>query len=426
MTISDAGPVSTSLRLAFVQNTAIQVIGHAVSMTVGFVVAAMLSRYLGVSRFGEFNFIFAFAYLLLTVNDLGISSIVAREIAKDPTRAKRMLDAMLVFRLAVSVVTVGVGVIVVWLMQYRGEIRGALITYSLIVPVTALQIRSVLFQVQLSMDRVVLSNVTSRAAALLFVLIVIRLHGGLEMLAGAFVIAEVIGTSVLYLDRADVVAPGLRADAAIWGEILRGSAPIAATIFFVALINRIDFFMIERLSTARELGLYAAAYKFTNLLEAFPLLVMTSVAPVMARYAIAERSALSRLYWNSTATLASIGIIAGIIVTFSARVMLRIAFGAAFAAGGPALQVLVWSTVCLYAALPGGNLLIAMNLQRISLILNAIGAALNITLNLYTIPRWGAVGAAAVTTATYLMILIGTVMSCRAALRAAPEGLKHV
>ena len=83
-------------------------------------------------------------------------------------------------------------------------------------------------------------------------------------------------------------------------------------------------------------------------------------------------------------------------------------------------MVLVWSTVFLYLAISGGNLLISMGRENINLVLNMIGAALNITLNLLLIPSMGFVGAAFATTATYLFILTGISAASYRVLYAAP------
>jgi O-antigen/teichoic acid export membrane protein len=156
-----------------------------------------------------------------------------------------------------------------------------------------------------------------------------------------------------------------------------------------------------------QVGLYSAAYKVTNLLEAFPLMVMGTIYPLMSRYASEDLDKLRSLYKKSVFYLGLLAVPMGIGITLLAPIIVRLLFGAQFAEADRALMILVWSTVFLYLALSGGNLLISMGKEKVSLYLNMVGAGLSIALNFLLIPMMGFVGAALATTATYLVILIG-------------------
>ncbi len=106
-----------------------------------------------------------------------------------------------------------------------------------------------------------------------------------------------------------------------------------------------------------------------------------------------------------------LGIVAvpmGIGITVFASFIVRLLFGAHFAGAAQGLMALVWSTVFLYLAISGGNLLISMGREKISLVLAMLGMGLNIGLNFALIPNIGFIGAAFATTATYFFLLLSS------------------
>src|SRR5262249_47753441 len=101
-----------------IKNTAVQVAAQAASLIIGLLSSVVLSRYLGVERFGEFNYIFAFYFFFLAINDLGVNSVAVREISKDPTHASEIIGALLpVKALQASISVVGAWALI-WLMGF--------------------------------------------------------------------------------------------------------------------------------------------------------------------------------------------------------------------------------------------------------------------------------------------------------------------
>ncbi len=202
--------------------------------------------------------------------------------------------------------------------------------------------------------------------------------------------------------------PEWRLDRAIWREVLVSSLPLGLATWFGAVINRVDFLMLERLASVEELGRYAAAYKVVNLFEALPLAVMGTVYPVMARHGVGDLRRLRRVYGRSTVELGLVGLGLAVAMPLVAPPLVEQFFGRPFAGADRVLIVLVWATACLYGALAGGNLLISLGRERASLVLNAVAAGANVALNFWLIPRLGAVGAAFATVAAYAVLFVGT------------------
>jgi O-antigen/teichoic acid export membrane protein len=405
-----------AVRRVLLKNTSIQLLAQAVMLLTGLGNSLVLSRYLGVEGFGQFNYVLAFYYFFLTLNDFGINTIVVREISRDRDRGAALVGAMLVFKAAFALLLLLGASLVVWMMQLPADLRNALWLYGLVLPALALQLPTVIFQVELRAGYPALIATVNRCLGFSLVLGAVVFGGSLLSVVAALVASEFVTLGLLsYLARA-WVRPAWQWAPSIWGEILRSSLPLGLAGLCSALINRVDFIMLERMTDLHQLGLYAAAYKVTNLLETFPLILMGTIYPLMSRWAKDEPDRLKRLYWRSMLLLAVTGIPIGAIVTMGAPWIVQLVFGVEFLATVPALRVLVWSTVALYLAIASGNLLISLGRERVNLLLNLCGAVLNVSLNFWLIPAWGFVGAAWATTITFLFVLVGVTVASFTAL----------
>ncbi len=405
-----AGP---SLRRLLIKNTLVQMAAQAVSLLIGLATSVVLSRYLGVERFGQFNYIFAFSYFFLSINDFGVNTIVVREISKQRERAEEIIGAMLSFKVLMSLIVVLATWVVIWLMKFSEDLRNGLYVFALILPIIALQLPAVIFQVLFKAEYPAIIGIFNRCMGFLLLMGAVWMGYGLVAMACALLLAEFVSMLITLKYARRFVKPIWRFDPKLWKEVLSSSIPLGIAGFFVALINRVDFIMLERMTDLHQVGLYSAAYKVTNLLEMFPLMVMGTIYPLMSQYAGEDLGRLRVLYKRSVFYLGLVALPMGLGITLLAPVIIRLLFGAQFFGAGRGLMVLVWSTVFLYLALSGGNLLISMAKENVNLLILALGVVVNIGLNVLWIPIMGFVGAALSTVITYSIIFVGTTIAVR-------------
>lgn len=401
----------TNLRALIVRNVTIQSAAEAVALACGLASAALLSRHLGVTGFGAFNYVFAFMYFFLTLNDLGINTVAVREMSKAPERAADLLAGLLSLRvmLAIVVLLITWAAIAVWPME--PALRRPLMVFALILPLGALNVPTVLFQVSMRLELGAAAQVTTRVAGVLFILAMIAAGRGVTAMLVALLAAEACGIIVTWYLARRLGPIRWRVDRAVWNMLLRAAVPLAVGVVLAAIVNRVDFIMLERLGSLDDVGLYGAAYRVTSLLEKFPLFVMATLYPVMSRLAVEDASRLRRVYRNAFWRFAAIGLVLGAAVVAVAPWLMATAFGEPFRAGAVALRWLVLATGCLYLAMTGGNLLIAVGRARDNAVALALGSAVNIALNAVLIPSRGIEGAAVATAASMAIILVVTLVS---------------
>lgn len=413
-------PTAPLLRLRWLvaKNTAVQLLAQAAFVLIGVAMTMVLSRHLGVDGFGYFSYVFAFLHFFQVLNDLSITTVVVREIAREPARAEELIGGMLTFKLLLAAVSVLAAWASAWALGLPPPLFWAVAVFVLCLPLWALQLPLVIFQVQLRAVEPAVIGFVARLLGLGLVLAVVRAGGGLVALFTALLMAEAVSTALILVVTGPLVQIRWRIDPSLWRAVLRSSLPLGAAVLCGALVARVDFLLLERLADTRALGLYAAAHKITTLLEALPLAVMGTVYPVMARWGVTEPERVRRLYLRTTGYLTLAAALMVATVTVAAPTLVRLCCGSAFLGAEQALRILVWAAACLYAALAGGNLLISLGRERASLVLNATAAVVNVGLNLWLIPRFSFVGAALATAVAYAWLLAGTTVS---ALRALDE-----
>ena len=92
-------------------------------------------------------------------------------------------------------------------------------------------------------------------------------------------------------------------------------------------------------------------------------------------------------------------------VSLCATPLMSLLFGAAYEASGDILAVHIWSVVFVFMGAGTSPWIINERLTRLALYQTTLGAVLNISLNLWLIPRHGAIGAAIATAASLGMSL---------------------
>jgi len=410
------------LRRFLVWHVSFQAAAHVVGIATGLALTMMLSRHLGPAGFGGFTYLFAFLYFFLAANDLGINTIAVRELSQQPERAAEILGRLLSLRIVLAAGTLAVAWLVILAMRFPVELAAALGIFMLVLPLTALKAPVVIFQSTLRFEYAVWVDLASRLAGLGLAAVVVWAKGGLVAVSFALVLAEVVGWAVMHHLVRRLVRPVWRVDRRYWTTLVRSSLPLGLAGLLSALINRLDFFMLERMTDLTQVGLYGAAYKITSLAERVPQLVMNTLYPVMARCAREDPGRLDRVYRHSLWWLGAAAVPMAAAVSLGADLIVRLVFGGGYADAAAPLRVLIWASACLYAALPGGVLLISLGRERVNLVAQATAVVVNVALNLAWIPRWGVTGAALATLASFAVILAVTAVASELALSEARAG----
>lgn len=392
---------------------AIQLIVRAIDLGFGIVLYRVLEAH------ALANFVFAAfvaTVLLATIAEWGLNIYLTREVARDPQAIERTFGTSLAIRLVFAVLVIPVSVGVAQLYNgleaaqlirdgiNREGVLLLLILGSTVLPGAFSAAVSALF---MATERPIVPAVAQLLTNIVSALLKIGalvLGLGIIGVALAALLATLFSTIVFV--RLLVGTWGwirLRFDRHLASTMLRAGWPLMLNSLLLAVFFRFDITII-RAFRADELAAYDAAYKYVNLTQILPPIVINAVFPLFTRQAASDRLALSRAYSYLTRLLLLLALPITVGVTVIARSLIAVYDLQYAAVGTPALQLLIWYLPLSYVNGVTQYALIA--LDRPKTITYAFGAAamFNLIFNLVFVPLYG-VKAAAVATVLSEVVL---------------------
>jgi len=388
------------LRGEIVQNTMANIVGRGLALVFSTFAAALLARYLGSEKLGEYGAIYAYLGLFAWMATFGFEPVLVREASRDRKNASHLVRTAMALSAFLSVGTVVVAALVAPWAGYGGKLRSLLILAGLEYVLTPLRLPEIIFQVDLRQWYGSTINVV-RQGLWLAIIIGLWLSGApLSYVIAGRVLAALVESALIWsYGRRFLEEKGRFLRERAW-MIFSHSFPIAFTSLLAMIYMRIDQVMLHKMATDSVLGQYVAAVRVSELFEMLPAALMMTLAPILA-VSVAD-SQKFRAYTDRAFRyfmIAACGLC--VIVTVGSRLIVHILYGKQFVPAGPLLAVLIWSEIAVFFATVVGNVMVVRNQQNLLPIPTLAGAAINIALNLVLIPRYAAMGAAWATLISY-------------------------
>lgn len=392
-------------------NTAWMMGDQVVRQVVGLLVGVWLARYLGPSLYGEFSYAIAVVMIVSPVAMLALDDISIRRLARDPSDrdetlgtvcALMALGGVLAFVLAMTAMTLARpgDLLVRWLV-------GILVAGTILQAVHAIEFW---FESQMQWKFTVFAKTSAFLAISLVKIALILLKASLIAFAWAG-LAEVacgsLGLLLVYRHRGFAIK-SWRFSRAMARSLLKDSWPLVFSALLTMVYLRIDQVMLGTMLGSAALGNYSVAVRVAEMWAFIPIVICSATFP-----ALVEAEALSEeLFYAQLQKLYNLMVLLAygfaLPLTFFSREIIQLLFSSAYAEAGPLLAVLAWTGVFTSLGVARNNLIVAKNWTRVNLVSVALGAVLNILLNVLLIPRYGAMGAVAATCVSYWFAVHGT------------------
>ena len=374
-------------------------------------------RVLGEVEFGKFAFALLLGGIFETLMDFGLHQVTIRAVARDRSQARELLQHTLAIKLLWTIATLAALVATATLLRPQWDVRIAcyLIGGSLIFRSYMLTIRGVLQGLeQFSWDSVVV--LADRGLLLACGLVALWGGYGLRGLTIAFVIARGAAFVLAALfTHVRLGGLGLRYDRDVWRDLHATALPFGFFLIVLNLYQYVDGVMLGYLRTDAETGLYAAAFKIYEGFTYGPLAISSVITPRLSALFLRDRPGHRRLSLagivGSTAMGAAVGGVAFIVAT----PLLVFLFGPGFANATAPFRILCVGLPIVFAIWILHAIAISVDRERLLLRTGLIGLAVNVGLNLYVIPRYGASGAAFATVAGEIVSAIVLILGLREA-----------
>jgi O-antigen/teichoic acid export membrane protein len=404
----------SSTRRLVASNTAVQVAGRAAMLGIGLVSIAVTTRYLGPDDYGRYTLALTYMQLFAVLADVGLFTIVVRDISRDPERTEELVGNTLTLRLLLSAAVIALAGAISLLLPYDPDVRVAILLAGLPLLFGMLNSAFVtVLQSRLRMGRSVAADLAGRAAGLGAVALVAALDLGFYAVMGAAAAGALATAATTAVLTRPLAAVRLRADTRVWRGLLRAALPLGFALAVNELYFRADTLIISLYEPYEQVGLYTLAYRMLELTLVFGTVFLTTTFPLLSQAVASDEPRARRTIQLSTELFVVLGapLVAGGLAV--APELVELAAGDDFEDAATPLRILLAAGALAWVNGVFGYALIAKDRQTSALWLNVTALAFNVGLNLLLVPRYGIVIAAVVTVASEVLILAGSYVLMR-------------
>jgi O-antigen/teichoic acid export membrane protein len=390
----------------YLTNAAAQALSRVLSISANLISLVMVARILGVDTFGQYAFIMAYVNIASSLADLGTTSVLARDLAQNREGLSGLyFGNFLYFRGTITLIATLLAVVAAPFL--KPDLLWPLLLCSMAIPVIASRFFEPVYQV---FDRPRYSVYASLcyAVSLLAVsaVVLVWLEGGLFDFLIGWVACNLIYTLVAFWLSARVVRPRFEIDRATIRRIAAFAAPLGVGAVFSIIHTRADVFLLTYLRSMQEVGHYSAAYKLLDMGSIMAITLLWPLIPILSRELKRQRAMGLRTARSVMELAALICFPLAVVAPYLARPAIQIIYGVEYAESASILGVLGLVFVILVFCLIGVVINLSVGKIRHAYWNTALAVAVNVSLNLVWIPRYGIAGAAYATLASHLCMLV--------------------
>lgn len=379
-------------------------------MIVGVLVSVWVARYLGPSEFGILNYAMLFPTVLMSLAGFGLTNILLIDFVaanNDLEKQHRLTQLGLFIKLMFGSLAYVISCSLNYILNKDNPVLFQLINLTgVILILQSSDIIDTYFQSQTKAKLSIVVKLIAFGLASLLRIYALKNDKKINFL----VVINIIESLLVYVLSLMVYQQKISSlfsnisqavNLKLIKQMIQTAWPIMITEFFVFVYMRVDQFMIEELSTNRELGLYGAALRLSEAWYFIAGAITTSFYPKIAEYWLINREKFYNQYQSLLNILTYMSIGLSIFVSVSANRLIEVLYGPDFQQAGSILSVHIWAGVFVFIGVGTNNLMIVNNLQKFVLIKTITGALLNVLLNFWLIPLYGAMGASIATFISY-------------------------
>ena len=188
-------------------------------------------------------------------------------------------------------------------------------------------------------------------------------------------------------------------------NLLKDSWPLVFNGVAVMISMRLDQVLIGQMLNDKEVGLYSAGVRLSELWYFIPVSIAASTYPALVESKKRDESLYYRRLQQVYDMLVTLGIVVAIAMTFLAGPIVHLMYGPAYAASAGILRILIWAGIPVCFGVAWSNWTILEGRAKTLFFLQATGAIVNIILNIVLIPRFGILGSAFATLTSYWLVI---------------------
>lgn len=371
-------------------------------------IGAWLARYLGPSDYGLFSYLLAIMVICGAIARVGLDGIVEREIIQLPHKKEEILGSALVLRIIAAVIATAFMVITVLLTRVDYGHLYLILILGLSLSFQSFDVVVQYFMSQVKAKVLTLARIIQLSFSALLKIYLILVGCDLKWFVAAVAFdAAVLACLLMVIYRHDNPEAFLFKGNLNTGiKLLSEAWPMIFSSLASMLYMKIDQVMIGFYLDDYSVGVYSAATKLTEAIYFLPNLVCASVFPAL----VSAKSRADKSFEDNLVllyrTLLMLAIPIAILISIFAANIVTLVFGDSYNQSSSVLQIYSIAFILVTIGVVSSKYMTIEKLQKLMFVSTILGMAVNISLNIILIPRFGIEGAAYATVISYVVINI--------------------
>lgn len=383
--------MSTARRVA--KNTLVRSVAEALNVVLSMFFLMYVTRRLGTEDFGKYVFAFYLGALFIVIGEMGLHTLLAREIAKDRDRAGKVIGNALVLKIFLVMVYFAFLKLVVFLMGYPPEVSKIVYLMAGFVLATSyIDLFNAIFRGLEKMEYEAGAMFLNRVMVVTSGILAVYLGAGLNGFVLTIFLANLVATIPAMLVSFKLLRPRLNMDLGLAKSLLKDTLPIGLMMVFTSIILKSGTVMLSFFQNDIAVGLYGAPHRLFESLLIFPGFFSAALLPVFTKLHTSNREGLARGYAGSLRLLTMVGLPIAAGITVLADKFIFLLFGQAYGGSEMVLQILIWAW--LFAALNVmlTHFMIASGKQRLNMAIYGACTVGHLVFAIWLIPTFSYTG----------------------------------
>jgi O-antigen/teichoic acid export membrane protein len=379
-----------------IRGSVLRVGGYVLGVLFGVASSALMFRHLGVVDTGRYVTVLALIAIVGGVSDLGLTGVGVREYtvrtgADRDLFLRNLIGMRTVFTLVGGAVAVVFGLVSGYTHEMVLGTALAAAGYAIFIYGQAL---STPLQAQLRLGWVTLLQLLAQVGQAIGTAVLVLAGAGLVAFLSLQipVMLPLVALTAWIVHRHTPLLPAF--DTTVWRSLMRDILPYAGAVVLAVLYFRLAAILVSLLSTPRETGYFAVAFRVVDTLTLIPPLLVSAAFPVLARAARDDRERFDYAVTRLTQGMLLVGVWFGICLVVGAELAVDVVAGPGFEPSVEVLRLMGAALVGNFLVSTWGYALLSLRRHRAILGCNVVALVVAAGLGVWLIEADGARGAA--------------------------------
>ncbi len=371
----------------------------------GLLVGIWVARYLGPEQFGVFSYALAFVAIFGSIAKLGLDGIIVRDLVLDPDMRDVYLGTAFWLKFFGALFTLGVVTLTTFFASNDSVTNLYIFIIASGIIFQSFEVVEFYFQSKVLNKFVSLCKISQLLLSSLLKLYFVFTGADLLWFVLVTLVDQIMLGIAFYIAYRYQKLPGIywKFDLQIAIKLLKQSWPVILSSLCTIIYMRIDQIMLNEILGSRDVGVYSAAVRLSEVWYIIPVIISSSLFPaIVGAKKVSEEFYYARLQRFFTFTV-WLAIVITLAMTLVSNWLVTFLYGEAYSEAGNVLLIQIWALVFVFLGVASGKWYLTEGFFKLAFYRTLLAVAVNIILNYMLIPIYGINGAATATVITHIL-----------------------